>query len=85
MKEIDINQLNEEYLTPDKMLDNEELYLLKEKIMQLSQADRNILLLYIDLGSYSKVAKVLNCSATLIYQKNKSIREKLGIQKKEKK
>ena len=85
MKEIDIDQLNEEYLTPDEMLDSEELYLLKKKIMQLSQADRNILLLYIDLGSYGKVAKVFNCSATLIYQRMKATREKLGIQKKERK
>lgn len=85
MKEIDINELENEYLLPDKMLDDEELYLLKKRIKELPRADINILLLYIDLGSYGKVAKVLNCSSTLIYQKNRSIREKLGIQKKEKK
>lgn len=78
---IDIEKLEQEYLTPDKMGDSENLYLLKENIQKLSQADKNLLLLYIELGSYAKVAKFLGCSATLIYLKNKSIREKLGVKK----
>ena len=56
MKEIDIDQLEFEFLSPDKMNDDEKLYLLKERISRLSTADRYILLLYLDMGSYAKVA-----------------------------
>ena len=82
MKEIDIEGLENEYLVPNKILDSDDLYLLKEKIMQLPQADRNILLLYIDLGAYVRVGEILNCSSTFIGMRLKDIREKLGIQKK---
>ena len=82
MKKIDIEELVNEYLVPDKILDSEDIYLLKEKIMNLPQDDRNILLLYIDLGAYVRVGEILNCSSTFIGMKLKSIKEKLGIQKK---
>lgn len=76
-KEIDIDELENEYLLPDKMVDDEKLYLIKEKIKELPRADINLLLMYIELGSYAKVAKFLNCSSTLIYLKLKRIRNKL--------
>lgn len=77
MTEINIKEVEEEYLTPDKMVDDEKLYLIKEKIKDLPRADINLLLLYLELGSYAKVAKFLNCSSTLIYLRIRKIRNKL--------
>lgn len=77
MTEININELENEYLLPDKMVDDEKLYLIKEKIKELPRADINLLLLYLELGSYAKVAKFLNCSSTLIYLRIRKIRNKL--------
>ena len=74
MTEINIKELENEYLLPDKMVDDEKLYLIKEKINELPRADINLLLLYLELGSYAKVAKFLNCSSTLIYLKLKRIK-----------
>ena len=77
MTEINIKELEEEFLTPDKMVDDEKLYLIKEKIKELPRADINLLLLYLELGRYAKVAKFLNCSSTLIYLRIRKIRNKL--------
>ena len=77
MTEINIKEVEEEYLTPDKMVDDEKLYLIKEKIKDLPRTDINLLLLYLELGSYAKVAKFLNCSSTLIYLRIRKIRNKL--------
>ena len=77
MIEINIKELENEYLLPDKMVDDEKLYLIKEKIKELPRADINLLLLYLELGSYAKVAKFLNCSSTLIYLRIRKIRNKL--------
>lgn len=74
MTEINIKELENEYLLPDKMVDDEKLYLIKKKIKELPRADINLLLLYLELGSYAKVAKFLNCSSTLIYLKLKRIK-----------
>lgn len=76
-KEIDIEALENEYLLPDKMVDDEKLYLIKEKIKELPRADINLLLLYLELGSYAKVAKFLNCSSTLIYLRIRKIRSRI--------
>ena len=76
-KEIDIEELENEYLLPDKMVDDEKLYLIKEKIKGLPRADINLLLLYLELGSYAKVAKFLNCSSTLIYLRIRKIRSRI--------
>lgn len=76
-KEIDIEELENEYLLPDKMVDDEKLYLIKEKIKELPRADINLLLLYLELGSYAKVAKFLNCSSTLIYLRIRKIRTRI--------
>ena len=77
MTEINIKELEEEFLTSNKMVDDEKLYLIKEKIKELPRADINLLLLYLELGSYAKVAKFLNCSSTLIYLRIRKIRNKL--------
>lgn len=77
MTEINIKEAEEEYLTPDKMVDEEKLYLIKEKIRELPRADINLLLLYLELGSYAKVAKFLDCSSTLIYLRIRKIRSRI--------
>lgn len=77
MTEINIKELENEYLFPDKMVDDEKLYNLKSRINELPRADINLLLLYLELGSYAKVAKFLNCSSTLIYLRIRKIRNKL--------
>lgn len=77
MTEINIKELEEEFLTPDKMVDEEKIYLIKEKIKELPRADINLLLLYLELGSYAKVAKFLNCSSTLIYLRIRKIRSRI--------
>lgn len=77
MTEININELENEYLLPDKMVDDEKLYNLKTRINELPRTDINLLLLYLELGSYAKVAKFLNCSSTLIYLRIRKIRNKL--------
>lgn len=77
MKEINIKELENEYLLPDKMVDDEKLYNLKSRINELPRTDINLLLLYLELGSYAKVAKFLNCSSTLIYLRIRKIRNKL--------
>lgn len=77
MTEINIKELENEYLLPDKMVDDEKLYLIKEKIKELPRADINLLLLYLELGSYAKVAKFLNCSSTLIYLRIRKIRSRI--------
>ena len=77
MTEINIKEVEEEYLTPDKMVDDEKLYNLKSRINELPRTDINLLLLYLELGSYAKVAKFLNCSSTLIYLKIKHIKSML--------
>lgn len=77
MTEINIKELENEYLLPDKMVDDEKLYNLKSRINELPRADINLLLLYLELGSYAKVAKFLNCSSTLIYLRIRKIRNKL--------
>ena len=74
MTESNIKELENEYLLPDKMVDDEKLYNLKSRINELPRADINLLLLYLELGSYAKVAKFLNCSSTLIYLKLKRIK-----------
>lgn len=77
MTEINIKEAEEEYLTPDKMVDEEKIYLIKEKIRELPRADINLLLLYLELGSYAKVAKFLDCSSTLIYLRIRKIRSRI--------
>lgn len=65
---IDVDKLVREYL-PDNDLWSEEDELIgryKRNIMRLEMADRIIFLLYVELASYRKVAKMLGCSHTLI-------------------
>ena len=43
----------------------------------LNVIERRVLLLYAELGSLRKVAKVLNVSPTTVYYKLKDVREKI--------
>lgn len=49
----------------------------QEAIMSLPQHERNLLILYADMGSYAKMGERLGCSGASIYKRLKPIREKL--------
>ena len=74
---LDISAIMEEY-APQSLKDNEEIYKLKCIIFnELSEAEKRIILLYADEGSTYKVAKHLNCSAMMVYNYLKSIKQKI--------
>lgn len=65
-----------EYLDIDEFRDDEEIYLLKNTIInKLTPLQKNILLLYADEGSYRKVAKLVNCSQTQVMNIIKNIKK----------
>lgn len=77
-KQINIGELEYVYLSKNMLTDTERVFRAKEAITKLSPADRNILLLYLELGcSNLTVAKVLNCTPATVYLKIKSIRNKI--------
>lgn len=60
-KTNDINEIETDYAINDT--DSDEMYILKDYILnRLPTAEKNILLLYLEYGSYAEVAKRLNCS-----------------------
>lgn len=66
MNKINFKTLEEDYLyLEDGILYNTTDYI-KLKIKQLPESERRIILLYIELGSYRKVAKIFNASHTKI-------------------
>lgn len=68
--------LMNEYLNIDEFKDEEDIYLLKNTIInKLTPLQKNILLLYADEGSYRKVAKIVNCSQTQVMNIIKNIKK----------
>lgn len=74
---FDRDLLIEEFITPDPINDTERTASVKEAILSLPDADRNLILLYLDKGSYSKSAKEINISTSLYYIRMKEIKEKI--------
>lgn len=66
--EIDVNRLLEEYEPINDIWseEDENIDKFKRRIKQLPDADRIIFLLYCELASYRKVAKLLGVSHTLV-------------------
>ena len=67
-----IDKILQEYQS-DEIKDNEEMYNLKQWIEKnLSEQEKRLLILYADLASLRKVAKLLNCSQCTVnnYLKN---------------
>lgn len=77
MMEINIKEIIEEYKPNDDIFsdDSDDVGILKESVMNLTSADKIIFLLYSELASYRKVAKILGVSHTIIYKQIKKIRE----------
>ena len=73
---ISLQKIEEEYLA-DMMKDDEDMYILKDKIANLSDLDRAVILIYADEQSMAKAAKKLGVSTSTIYVYIKKIREKL--------
>lgn len=84
MNGIDLNKIMNEYKLPD--YDNvlfeydDELLNLFNGIEKLEQSEKILLLLYAELRSYRKVAKLIGCSYTLLYGEIKRIKRKLGYE-----
>lgn len=68
-----------EELEPNIMKDDERVLELKERVLKLSEMDQKILLLYLELGSMSRVGKVLKVSPSTVYIYISRIREKLTV------
>ena len=67
-------QLQDE-IKPDVLIDSEEIYNIKDIILNtLDENDRIVLLLYIEYNSMSKVAKLLHVSTTTIYYLIRKVR-----------
>jgi DNA-directed RNA polymerase specialized sigma24 family protein len=62
---------------PDPLNDDEYIYRIKEALMRLPEPDRNLLIIYSDLGSYSSVAKRYHLSVTAVRYKVEEVRRKL--------
>lgn len=84
-EKININEMEEQYLNLNKddimWADwrDDELQLRIRKLLStdLNVIERRVLLLYAELGSLRKVAKILNVSPTTVYYKLKDVREKI--------
>ena len=79
MKKIDINELQNEYRLDYSIFSNidERFWQIKDKYATLPESDKNILLLYAELGSLREVAKIIGCSHSSIRNYLITIREKL--------
>ena len=72
---IDFDLLKQDYYITDE--DDDSMYDLKKRIFELSEAEQRILLLYVDCGSYSEVARQLNVSAPTVRNYINRIKDKL--------
>lgn len=61
---IDFEKIKLDYIPTEE--DDDFMRKLKEKIFSLSEVEQRILLLWVDTGSYSEVARQLNCSAPTV-------------------
>ena len=71
------DDIENEYMEPRES-DDDRIRGIKERMRtRLSLAERRILIYYIELGTYSEVAKILRCSVPTVSKKIREIREKL--------
>ena len=79
MNGIDVKMLLDEYKIPDDIfeIDDEMLELWNKLYDKLEPSEQIILLLYSEMQSYRKCAKLLGISYTLLYKEVKRIKEKL--------
>lgn len=75
-KTYDLNVTKEEY-TPNILEDEEHMYLMKKAIMELPLAEKNIMLMYLEFGTYVDVARVLRVSTPTCKKRIVEIIEKI--------
>ena len=75
--EVDYNILEEEFTSPNPLTDAEYIYRLKEAISSLPTADKDILLLYLDEGSYRKAGRKIGVSSSLYYNQLHKVKARL--------
>ena len=74
---IDYDEIEREYLTP-KYDDDDRIREIRERMRtRLTLAERKIMIYYMELGTYTEVAKILHCSVPTVSKKIREIREKL--------
>ena len=74
---IDYDEIEREYLTP-RDEDDDRIREIRERLKtRLTLAERKIMIYYMELGTYTEVAKILHCSVPTVSKKIREIREKL--------
>lgn len=76
--DYDFNAAEREYFTINGSDDDNLLEVKQSVYTELNEAERRILVLYMDLGTYAGVAKMLGCAPNTIKNKIKNIRYKLS-------
>lgn len=76
-EEYDFNAAEAEYFTVNAGDDDELLELKKAVYTELNEAERRILVLYMDTGTYAGAARVLGVAPNTIKNKILSIRYKI--------
>lgn len=71
---ISLQKIIDEY-NSDILVDDDNMYKLKQIINELDDLDRAILIVYADEGSMAKAGKKFNVSAATIYSNIKRIRQ----------
>ena len=66
-----------EYITVSSE-DDDCLRAIKDSIRDLPMAERMIMVMYVEAGTYSEVAKHLRCSVPTVSKRIKAIKAKLG-------
>ena len=69
-----LSKIIDEY-NSDILVDDDNMYKLKQIINELDDLDRSILIVYADEGSMAKAGKKFNVSAATIYANIKRIRQ----------
>ena len=69
-----LSKIIDEY-NSDILVDDDNMYKLKQIINELDDLDRSILIVYADEGSMAKAGKKFNVSAATIYTNIKRIRQ----------
>ena len=78
MREYDFSAAEAEYFTINQGDDDGLLELKQAVYTELNEAERRILVLYMDLGSYAAVARELSCAPNTIKNKIRQIKWKLS-------
>ena len=71
-----LSKIIDEY-NSDILVDDDNMYKLKQIINELDDLDRAILIVYADEGSMAKAGRKFNVSAATIYSNIKRIRQKI--------